>query len=94
MGREHGQGVLMTSSRQVLYRGEWVDGFFQGSGVYHFPNGDVYKGSNLLQLEYYDLFVTGDWREGTRHGKGEYTVKSLGCSYSGDWKENKRHGKV
>lgn len=78
MGRETGRGVLMTGNRQVLYRGDWVDGCFHGNGTYTFPNGDTYK---------------GDWREGKRHGKGEYYMKKYGCTYKGDWKDNKRHGR-
>jgi hypothetical protein len=78
MGRETGRGVLMTGTRQVLYRGDWVDGCFHGHGTYTFTNGDTYK---------------GDWREGKRHGKGEYFMTKYGCSYIGDWKDNQRHGR-
>ncbi len=42
----------------------------------------------------------GEFREGLRHGKGEYIFGnhelvsgSIGCKYSGDWKDNIRHGR-
>ena len=77
MGKEHGEGKLMTSERKVIYKGEFCEGFFGGRGTLYMSNGDVYE---------------GEWRENLRHGKGEYTFAS-GCKYVGDWKENKRHGK-
>ncbi len=34
----------------------------------------------------------GDWKEGSKHGRGEYCLKD-GCKYFGDWRDNKRQGK-
>lgn len=77
LNKEHGRGQLMTGDRQVIYSGDWLDGFMHGYGTYNFSNGDQY---------------VGDWREGNRHGRGDYTFVN-GCRYTGEWKDNKRSGK-
>ena len=39
-----------------------------GYGVYTYPNGDKYE---------------GEWRDGRRHGQGEYIYKDQGLRYKG-----------
>lgn len=42
-GKRHGQGTL-TFASGAKYRGEFVNGFFQGCGVLVFPDGGKYEG--------------------------------------------------
>mmetsp|Transcript_7671 Transcript_7671/g.24149 ORF Transcript_7671/g.24149 Transcript_7671/m.24149 type:complete len:583 (+) Transcript_7671:326-2074(+) len=75
-GREHGRGVLMASDGDVLYDGEFAEGRIQGRGT-------AYIGD--------DATYCGDFRDGIRHGKGEY--RGPGGVYDGDWKGAERHGR-
>lgn len=60
-----------------MYEGEWVDGLWQGQGIYRLKNGDVYR---------------GEFQEGRMHGKGHYKWRRRTGTYSGDFRYNRRHG--
>ena len=47
MGRFiHGRG----EAEGAYYEGQWVEGMKNGVGVYHWPDGAVYKGEYVLSL--------------------------------------------
>lgn len=53
-GRESGEGELTGVDGNIIYKGEFLDGYFSGPGQYFFSNGDVYTGMaiwcNLLNF--------------------------------------------
>ena len=53
------------------YEGNFVDGKFEGEGILHYGNGDVYKGG---------------FKENKKHGKGELLLANNTIqSYKGDF---------
>lgn len=67
-GKPHGQGIMIFPNKDV-YNGEWVDGYFEGVGVYKWFKGNQYKGNYKKQM-----------RQG--HGVMLY---SNGNVYIGEW---------
>jgi hypothetical protein len=55
-GDTDGSGVIEDNECDI-YKGEWLNDMFHGTGVYKFVGGDVY---------------TGQFRENEKHGSGTY----------------------
>jgi hypothetical protein len=71
----HGEGTMDYDSGKS-YKGEWMEGHWNGNGLLQGANGDRYE---------------GEFVRSTRHGRGVYTYKN-GDSYDGDFSADKPHG--
>lgn len=60
------------------YRGGWLNGFYDGYGVFTENSGAKYE---------------GQWSHGRRHGKGTQTNLDGSEVYNGDWDADRCHGK-
>jgi uncharacterized protein (TIGR02145 family) len=96
----------------------WENGIPGGQSELHMANGDSYVGNIkgvsdkngwTFSLEGKGVFTwsnhdqyTGDWKDGRRHGRGEFTQYfdtydevdefKLSATYIGDWQNDKQHG--
>ena len=79
---ENGKGTLelKTDFGKGMYRGEFIDGKFQGKGRLEIPVSFLEK----------SIYV-GDWDEGIRSGRGSYW-NGDGKLYIGQWSGDKRDG--
>jgi hypothetical protein len=73
------RGTVCTLLCQFIHRydGEFSKGKFYGSGTLMYSDGNTYKGS---------------FKNGLRHGYGEFYWKDDGMVYEGDWKNGEMHG--
>ena len=68
--------AVLTEGFGAHYRGRYVAGAREGTGVFRAPDGSVYR---------------GQYHNNKRHGQGVYHYLN-GDTYSGEWHNNKRHG--
>ena len=76
--KPEGNGKLYDEDGKLRYEGNFVDGNFNGKGIFYYNNGDRYEGN----------FV-----DGKCEGKGEIYYKDGKILYDGDFKNNKCEGK-
>ncbi|KAG7387292.1 phosphatidylinositol-4-phosphate 5-kinase-like protein 1 [Phytophthora pseudosyringae] len=78
--RRHGRGKYHYANGTV-YDGDWEYGKREGSGTFTWPNGDVYSGHFVDEMQ---------------HGFGSFFSASTGDTYEGAWARNVRegHGKI
>jgi len=81
-GDPEGEGCLEYPGNdeflRQIYEGQFVAKKAHGKGTMRWNQGDKYE---------------GDWKEGLRHGKGEYWSKANGFKYVGDYENDKKHGR-
>eukprot|EP01083_Nonionella_stella_P069124 184111_1 len=75
----HGVGVYTFRDADHSYRGQWVNGKFDGVGQYAYHSGNVYL---------------GQFKASVCHGEGKFTDKSAEKSYSGEWVDDEMDGMV
>lgn len=98
MGKMNGEGILQINCD--IYRGVFVNNFYEGKGTIQFANGDRYKGNfhkstmhGSGKYKYQDnTLYSGEFSFNRKEGKGE--LKADGGVYTGTWKEDKKHWKV
>ena len=100
-GKMNGNGKETTLEGEV-YVGEFIGGKRSGKGELHASvNGEIYrykgefkKGEIIKgELHYPDRSVYyGDFKDGLRHGYGQFVSGKDGNKYSGNWIEGNKHG--
>ncbi|MEJ6563884.1 MAG: cytoplasmic protein [Burkholderiales bacterium] len=65
-----------THASGSIYRGDWLDGKYNGKGTKTYSSGEKY---------------TGDWKNGKKHGMGVF-IWITGNKYVGEFKDDKKHG--
>jgi len=97
-GERHGEGKIEFTNGDV-FEGEWFDGY-PDDGMMKYANGDEYWGEmgwpdsecrkpdgegvmNYADGDYYD----GNWKNGRRHGKGEFHCDREGYEDIGWFKD-------
>ncbi len=99
-GLPNGKGEKKFKSNKSRYIGNFVNGLFEGKGVYYLSSGDKYDGNFKHdnyngQGEYY--YSNGDKYDGNRvddikSGHGIYYYSS-GNKYDGNWVDGKKSGR-
>lgn len=67
----------VTAEDGGVYKGQCVNGKFEGNGVYSWPSGNSYD---------------GQWQNGKQHGVGKLTYNN-GAVYTGEFANGVEHGK-
>jgi hypothetical protein len=83
-----------------LYEGEWLNGKFNGRGIFYRYNYIVYEGewqNGLCHgkgIGFSDInkYYVGEWQNGFYHGQGTYFINN-NKSYEGEWEYELYHGK-
>lgn len=106
-GRRHpvrafsGHKTIEATFNGDYYSGEFLKGYYNGTGTHISDNGTTYTGEFLFgkrhgtgKMEYPsgDTYE-GDWADDQRHGQGTFVEKATGNKYVGGYKDGKRHGK-
>jgi len=93
--------IAVSPQQEGCIKGNCED----GTGIFIYPNGDIYKGEWLDNMRHGEGTITyegsaarrgdiydGTWKENMRHGKGIYSW-SNGDVYEGQWKSDRMDGK-
>lgn len=93
--KREGFGILYDSHGNLVYKGEWANDTFHGTGTLH-PNGkkaheNFYMDLNQSLDNFPWIEYTGQFSEGRRHGVGKI-IFGNGNSYSGVFSEDKIEG--
>ena len=90
---EHGKGKVYDMNDRLIYDGDFVEGKFEGNGIYLLEDDGHYIGQFLDGLEHgkgiiYDnkgnVRYEGDFVKGKYHGDGKYNFEEGGF-YIGQW---------
>jgi hypothetical protein len=90
----------MKIKGEGIYQGNFVDGMYQGFGVFDWDNGNRYEGEWKMNLMDGKGVMTyknkdeyeGDFCEGMKDGYGKFTDARSLMVYKGPWKYGKQHG--
>lgn len=96
-------GTGTYDSAYEYYEGTWLDGFFNGQGIFKEKlTGRTYEGNwaggmreGSGTCRYADgSDYSGTWKKGKRDGKGTLTARLGGGSetYTGDWTDDRKNG--
>ena len=98
--KQHGKGTLLrrpTSAglrEDVVYEGEWMNGYKQGNGKYVYFKDTYYEGQwqnnckeGLGNFKIPDGEYVGQWINNKKQGKGKLTIYS-GILFEGVWEND------
>ena len=85
----------MGSERQdVIYEGQWMDGYKQGWGTYYYSKDKYYEGNWVRNskegrgtFRQPDGQFVGDWKNDKKHGSGRLTLNN-GTILDGEWQND------
>jgi len=92
-------GLVISKTVKVDYKGQTENGIPNGWGKAYFNNGSMYDGEwkdgkmhGKAQEFYADgtLQYDGYYKDGFRHGRGKSYTKEGGLNYEGEWKQGKK----
>ena len=86
----------------AVFDGWMVKDKREGEGTLTLPNGDVYKGTfhedeivgvGTMRYKNGDIYV-GEWKDGVRHGRGQFRLARSGATIEGDFINGLIHGEA
>ncbi|OQR80685.1 radial spoke head 10 family protein, partial [Thraustotheca clavata] len=97
-GKRHGRGHF--SSNDIVYDGDWVDGYEEGNGLKVYANEVSYDGEWKRGLRHgqgtmkYSKFhvYEGSWKDDVKAGRGLMKWLDKGEYYEGEWLNDQQHG--
>ena len=73
----NGEGILFDMNGNIIYKGDFVNNYYEGNGKLIYEDGEYYIGQFL---------------KGERHGKGILNYKNDNIKYEGEFVNDKKEG--
>lgn len=100
--KPHGAGkmVFAKTDYRKSYKGQWVEGLFDGEGTLLYNDGSVYIGNfkdgqkcGIGTYMYADrTSYRGSWEQGAMNGYGQLYDKNGKLMFVGKWENGQQHG--
>ena len=73
-GKKDGKGIIFYENGKIKYKGDFVNNFYEGYGIYHDPEGRRYEGY---------------WANNKQNGKGKHFDVNNKLKYDGYFEDGK-----